>query len=800
MGSCLEHGDGGCVVYRISWVAGLAGIGFALARVERLLRESVSGIPWEVVLIGAVGLGAGVTWAGARLRARGWVITAVNAVAATLLLIRVAVPETTWWIFPTGRSLPALGEALGVARDVIRSGVAPVIPLPGIVAILGVVFWVMGALLTWGLLASRPYVAVLTPLVVYLEFAVMDKRPGGAWTAGFMLLIGFALVAVAIDRRRDGTGRLAAGAPRRAVARSVRWVSAVALGVALVVAVASSNALAGLVPRTGYLDWRSGGGLTGEYYGSVTYNPFVGIRQQLISQTDVPIFVGTVTGDIAGGDVYWRLVTLDSFNGQQWYVGPGADIERGIELTTLESPEMAFGGDTAAIRSEVTILALQQDWLPAPYVPVAFSATNDAVGRGYRVKQDDGSLRFDALTYRGMTYIVDSAVPLPDLEILGRLSDGAPSPVFDGAIAAGEFAFETRAIPPAERVLPGENRYLALPDGLDTDILALASATTDGLQTDFEKALALESFFVTEGNFRYSTAILPGHTADDISEWLLDFESDNYRTGYCEQFATAMAVMARTLDIPSRVVLGFNPGTVLEDGRVVVRDRNAHAWVELWMPTQGWVRFDPTPRGDTLATATAMPFDVVPYFEIPEPERPVFEPTDGGPVIFQDDEFEILNEPTELPTDSGGITPTLPGWLAPLILIAAAIFGLVPLVKSMRRRLRLRRLRHGDVAAAWEEIVDRLADLGEDLDPASTPLEFAGSIHGSLVPLAAVYGSVTYGPDPQANGAVISLAEESLSEARQGLAGRYTTGRRLLAAYRLRSLTPTWWLRLRKRR
>ncbi|HAX81368.1 MAG TPA: hypothetical protein DCY40_02230, partial [Actinobacteria bacterium] len=316
------------MVYRLGWLAGFAGIAFALARVERLLRASVSGIPWELTLIGAILAGAAITWSGLALRMRGWIVLAVNAIAIAVTVLRIAVPETTvWWVIPTADSFAALGDELALARDVIRSGVAPVIPLAGIVAILAVVFWTMGGLLAWGLLAGRPYVAVLTPLVVYLEFAVMDKRPGGAWTTVFMAVIGFALVAVALDRRRDGTGRLSTGLPRRAVARSVRWTGAVALVVALGIAVASSEAMAGLVPRSGYLDWRSGTGLTGEYYGSITYNPFVGIRQQLISQTEVPVFVATVTGDLAPSAVYWRLITLDAFNGQQWHIGSGAEIE-----------------------------------------------------------------------------------------------------------------------------------------------------------------------------------------------------------------------------------------------------------------------------------------------------------------------------------------------------------------------------------------------------------------------------------------------------------------------------------------
>ena len=83
---------------------------------------------------------------------------------------------------------------------------------------------------------------------------------------------------------------------------------------------------------------------------------------------------------------------------------------------------------------EVTVLALQMDWLPAAYSPTGMADPNRAVDRGYRVKSDDASLRFDALTYRGMVYTVESNIPQPDLDVLSRNADGTPSVVFAGAI------------------------------------------------------------------------------------------------------------------------------------------------------------------------------------------------------------------------------------------------------------------------------------------------------------------------------------------------------------------------------
>jgi hypothetical protein len=780
------------MVYRTSWIAGVVGIVFALARAERLLRSSVDGLPWEVILVAAVVLGVTLTWAGLAYRLSGRAIAVVNVIAVALTAIRVAVPQTTWFIFPTASTFPALSAEMSFARDVIRTGVAPVIPLAGIVAILAIVFWGMGALLTWGLLTGRPYVAVLAPLVVYLEFAVMDRRPGGPWIIAFMVVLGACLLAVAFDRRRDGTGVLTSGATRMTLVRSLPSVGLVTLVATIVVAATASGALASLVPHNGYLDWRSQSSLTGEYYGSISYNPFVGIRQNLLSQTNVPVFVATVSGDIPGDQLYWRLVTLDTYDQGQWHVGASPRIASPEDADGYERSDMAFAGPTAAETATITVLALQMDWLPAPYAPVGLAAENDAVQHGFRVKVDDGSLHFDALTYRGMTYTVTSDIPQPDLDVLGRLDDGTPSVVFRGAVNGGDFAFDSTAPSLEQRQLPDEERYVALPDDLDTGIASLARAQTRGLQTDFERAIALEEYFQSSSNFRYSTDVVPGHGATDLAAWLLDPESDNYHIGYCEQFATSMAVMARTLGIPSRVILGFGPGTTLDDGRIVIRDRNAHAWVELWMPTQGWVQFDPTPRGDTVPTTDEIPFDIAPYLEIPETTPPPFEGDLPDPRIADDDPSAAIPDiPTDTPRNSIPL-PNLPGWsyLAALAIVAA--FGLLPGVKRFRRWRRVRRLDYGDVSAAWFEIVDRLADLGDAPSSTETPAEIAGATDPVMEPLADVYAEFVYGSGEPLTRGKVTLATRSMEETEDRLASRYSAGRRFVSHYRLRSLWPRW--------
>lgn len=802
------------MVYRFSWIAGAAGIALSLLRLERLLRSSIDGLPWEIVLLAAAVLGGAITWAAVAYRLGARSVAAINLVAMTLTVIRIAVPGTTWLVFPTLESFSAMRTELEFARDVIRSGVAPVLPLAGVVAILAAVFWGLGALLSWGLLRNRPYLAVLPPLVVYLQFATMDRVPSGAWTWAFLVLLGLTLLAVAVDRRRAATGVLTSGRSRLAVMRSVPSLAVGSLVVVMMLAVLSTSAMAGLVPRSGLLDWRANSGLSGEYYGSASYNPFVGIRQDLISQSNVPVFVAEIGGEVNPEDLYWRLVTLDSYSGGQWYLDRDVDVRRPEELDGYEDPDHAFRGPSVPVVQEVTILALSQDWIPAVYAPREMEATNRAVDRGFRVKADDGSLRFDALSYRGMNYRVRSEVPAPDLDALARLPDGTLSRVFQAAVDDDEIALapfrpsggRDGEAPPEELDLAEEERFTLLPD--DEDLAAvslLAGEQVQGLETDYERALALEAFFRT-GSFVYSTAVEPGHGAADLAAWLTDPESPNYRTGYCEQFATAMGVMARQIGIPSRVVLGFTPGTLV-DGQLVVRDRNAHAWVELWMPNQGWVRFDPTPRNDDAnpPSINDLPFDVVPYLEIPPAEPPIIEPGDLPDPVLPEDEF-LPSTPLTVPPDGGPASSPfsidLPGWVYAVLLGALVLFGLLPFVKWVRRRIRMRRLLHGDIGAAWQEIVDRLTDLGAGPRPSDTPREFADATEPAMEPLAEVYAETLYAPEVDwvAHGQRVSVATRSLDETVGRLGTRFSKLERIAAWYRLRSLTPGWWSRLRRRR
>jgi hypothetical protein len=148
---------------------------------------------------------------------------------------------------------------------------------------------------------------------------------------------------------------------------------------------------------------------------------------------------------------------------------------------------------------------------------------------------------------------------------------------------------ELRADAPALSPEFIKNVYLQKPPRLDSRISQLAHEVARNAPTPFEKARAIENYLKTE--FRY-TLELKSTGDDPLAEFL--FET---REGHCEYFATAMAIMLRTLGMPARIVNGFQMGEYNDlNGMYTVRESDAHSWVEAYFPrTDSWIEFDPTP-------------------------------------------------------------------------------------------------------------------------------------------------------------------------------------------------------------
>jgi len=793
----MERGNGTVMVYRFSWIAGLATIAFSFWELTQLLRPSVATTRWEFVVLAGFLLGSTITWIAVSYRLHGALVILLNAAVLFLGASRYLAPEHTLVIVPTPDGFGIIGREMAQAWDLIQFGVEPVLPFPGLIVIVTGLFWTLGALLVWGLLKSRPFVALIPPLVVALQLATVDRVPTGLGRiAAFILLVAAAIMAVNADERDVGAGRMVrvGNWPGRTSTRPAPSALALLAGT-IVAALFLVGLLNPLVPRDGLMTWRTSSGLTGGFYGSVSYNPFVSIQKGLAANSETVVFRASIEGDVDPEEVYFRLLSLETYGGGQWYATNGAELSS-INEPVWEVSEQAYVGPKSSVEATVLIEALGQDWLPAPYAPVQVTAATSRLESSIRVREVDAALAIPgSRTAAGDSFTVVSAVPALDVAALASTGAGVLSPLFATAAGADELV-PTPVADLVSRELEDRERYVELPSDIDGRIGTAARSVTANLQTPFEQGLALEKWFREAGGFTYSTDVTPGHEADTLASWLFDEDNPDRRVGYCEQFAASMGVMARTLGIPTRIVLGFTPGTRLlpDSNQVIVRDKNAHAWVELWIPTQGWVSFDPTPRSDganpspTFSTLeNELGFDVTAYLaDVPAP--PPIEA--GGAVIPQGD------RPTESNPFFGGggdadPGPGLPSWVAFAVAMAIILLLLtaaLPMFKWIRRRRRMRRLEQGDVTAAWEDIVTRLGDFGSPPSPANTPLEAAAEVDEAMRPLAMVYTRSLYSDSGSSSASELTVATESLRRTRATLDDRHTLTQRVVARYRLGSV------------
>jgi hypothetical protein len=766
----------------IGRVAGLAAFTLMLARLGRLLDAGVEAPAWQMIMIASAFLGGVIWWLLSQILSNRRIVIGLFALAGLALFLRISVSHTLVLGFlPAGETLGALGREMSQALDLIRYGVAPVFPTSGIIGILSILMWVIGALYMWGA-TEGPSIAMMLPSFgLYLQFAVMDRVPAGLiWMIAAATVIALSVASIALERRHEA-GRVRDLDGRPLARRAGSMAVIVALIVALGAVVTADNA-SSLVPPSGNIRWRLGSGY-GSGFGGVAFDRLADLQQSIIKRSNTVLFRATLDPNAPPPEgIRWRMESLDVFDGTAWRpsVTQADFYEPGIGGG---NPEYAYQGTTREVTQRVQIAGLRSQVLPTAGIGQFFRSDSVNVS-GFQITPD-GSAIYQAQMDEGDEYEVQAILPMSkeDLGALATQPDGTLSPLFASAAEAGVSSIEP-GTPPGDFETPSDiRRFLDLPDEMPSGLLQLARQKTGGASTPFEAAWLLQSWFRDSGEFRYSTNVSTGHASLDLADWLTDPDSLNYQTGYCEQFAAAMAVLARLAGIPSRVVWGFTPGSVerQSDGTdvIVVRDHNAHAWVEVWIDGFGWVEFDPTPRSDgTLPESITAEFDPTPFLPPPGSDFPVIQ----RPGFFDEsiNQFDRIDLPD---ADSRrGSFPFELGWVLGVVVVVALLIGAIPLMKAVRRRRRMRLLRKGDITAAWDEIVDRLGDLGSPVPAYQTPLEFARATDRTLVPLATSYSAAVYG-ERQGHG-----RESDLRSIENWLKVRYQRPARARAAFNPRSL------------
>lgn len=264
-----------------------------------------------------------------------------------------------------------------------------------------------------------------------------------------------------------------------------------------------------------------------------------------------------------------RAFSVSDFDGRTWQRAEGGTRETwGLETVLglgSAGGRVFDAGDPQAVRVEVRIEGLEQADLPISTFP--------------RTLEVRGPWAYD---------------PVRD-EIVGRRPTSAGLEYTMNVIVPSLTAEDLRTAQPGSP--PGPDDFLALPDSEHlADVRTVAAEVTADATTPYEQLMALQSYLRSPSNFTYDTRVPPARSEDAVWDFLQD------RRGYCVQFATAMAIMARTLDIPTRVAVGFLPGEARQNGdgfTYVVTGKQAHAWPEVYFAGLGWVRFEPTPAEQT---------------------------------------------------------------------------------------------------------------------------------------------------------------------------------------------------------
>lgn len=646
----------------------------------------------------------------------GFAVSAAVSGAALLVVGNVLLfPETASQVFPSRETLDLLRNDLSLAQTTFSAEVAPVDPVRGFVVIAGVALWWTAALADWAAFRLRSLFETIAPASTIFVFSTLlgdGSQPllhGGVYAAAVAALI----LTTRLARRAREEIWVASGTTAGVSATLRSGVIAATLAITIGVVAGPEVPDAGdqlLDPS----DWDNGP------EPRRVLSPLVEINANLIEQSQFEMFSVKVSDP--SDRSYWRQMALTSFDGRSWSRSSNFDDVRGPVGSSIDETI-----PRRTIRQEITTGSLGGIYLPAAY-EVAALVDSEGIGLEYEI--ETGALvvtrESEEDAARGFTYILESRVP-----------DYSPAllPIDATAGLDEQFIAEYTALPPtcssgqtsADRCWP------------DT-IASYAEEITAGATSDYERARLLQDHFLDPANFEYDLNVAQRHDVNSIEDFLFVVEA-----GYCEQFASTFASMARSVGLPARVAVGFTWGE-WNDARqeYVVRGEHAHAWPEVYFAGAGWVVFDPTPgrapAGDSDITGQS-PAQLFENDEVnrggaaPPPSTVPIAPDDNSFIPDQQlpDDFLDGLDPAdfdpEAVTDEPG--PNRSGRFirfALALLGALGIFGVVPILRAVIRRRRFSRIAHdplGRSEFAWDEATAALRLVGIEPEPSETAYEFA---------------------------------------------------------------------------
>ncbi len=431
-------------------------------------------------------------------------------------------------------------------------------------------------------------------------------------------------------------------------------------------------------------------------------SPLMKFRQYVKDQHEEVLF--TVDGLPEGQRV--RLAALDAYDGMVYNVNPQSggnfspvgDASKLTGSSDVEIPGRATG------TLDITVEAYEGVWLPGG------GKLNGAELRGPRANQLAQSLYYNDDNETALSVI----------------------PLQQGDSYSAEVVFPVQAAP--EELEGQDFGEIVMPEltGVPQVVPEKAAELTGNADQPFAIVSGLASTLHESGAFSNGregeVTSLSGHYAGRISQ-LLDAEQ---WIGDDEQYAVGMALMARSMDIPARVVMGFYPENHPADGGPIqIKGKDVHAWVEVNFENVGWVALDPTPDKDNVPTPPQQEPQSTPKPQVLQPPPPPQEQADLPPDTAPEPQ-DAEQEERSWWDQWGHLVLIVAYSLIPLVILMIPLIIIAILKVRRRRRRRSSGTSVDQVSGGWSEVLSLATDLGSEPQRSGTRREHAAQLSGTF--------------------------------------------------------------------
>lgn len=693
--------------------------GLATAAVMITLYPLFSGESWFWASLGAVLVTMVVGVLSTRFGVPRGLVPSAMLIAVWMYVTATFAASEAWArVIPTKDSILRLAELVATGFDDIQRFAAPVPANPGItlltasgVGLIATLVDLFAVRLRRAALAGLPLLALFTvPAAV-----VTDPIPWPAFAIGALGFIG-----LLVTDGRERLGRWGRVVPARRsmdgtapdtnqLALSGKRVGATAVALAILV----PALLPTLAPDPLFgFGVGNGSGPGGNNIGIP--DAIAKLSGQLSQRENATVLTYTTSDDEPR---YLRIYSLDIFDGKKWTISPlkGRPEDRVSDGPLPPAPGLAA---TVAVKRAESRITVNEEIEQLRFLPLPYPATQIDVDGDWRADQVSLMVFSTRNEAAGLEYRVVSGEPQPTPDQLNRALEES------------------------------DGRYTRLPEGLDDEVSRLAAQITRGAATPYQKAIKLQEWFTKDGKFTYSLQT-KGSGGDALSRFIL-----TDRVGYCEQFASAMAVMARMLNIPARVSIGYTGGTKI-GGSWSVGTHDAHAWPELYFAGVGWLRFEPTPAGGTGQGTAQAPRYSLPMTPTTAPSTgPSANPTSGADGTA-DPSSAARPNPRQVDRDFGGV-PVVADTGLPVAAKVGIGVSAILLLALLPAALRLLRRRRTPTGSVWAELCDTLIDLGIPRQMSESPralarrltelCEFDAQTAACITKIASVEERLRYAP------------------------------------------------------